>query len=253
MNVSYISALIIIILLLFMLMIWFMFRELRKVLINYLQETIITVGEDTGARLDNVQIVIKARIKALQSDIAALADAVNSISLQTPNQPQSQIQPEVIENMFSIVHELQKETDSFLKDFAAKLDKSSKINNKTLALFDDEIKKFTGAVAESINNLQKAGSYVTASVSEIQKTCDQNNKTLVAMAESFQGVLQKNGHDIREAIAKTDKDLKTLMDEAMKKIKEDYDKVLTQIFKDMADNLASIKEALNDDYFKPSA
>ena len=74
-----------------MLMIWFMFRGLREVLINYVQEAIIVAGEDIGQRVDNVQIVIKARIKELQSDIAALGDVIHSITLQIQNQAQSQI------------------------------------------------------------------------------------------------------------------------------------------------------------------
>ena len=239
-----------------MLMIWFMFRGLREVLINDVQAAIIVAGEDIGERVDNVQIVIKARIKELQSDIAALGDVMHSITLQTQTQTQSQtqqIQPEVIENMFSIVHELQKETDSFLKDFAAKLDKSSQINNKTLALFDDEIKKFTGAVADSIKNLQKAGSYVTDSVSELQKTCDQNNKMLSDMATNFQGALYAAAGDVRDAFADAGNDLKKMITDSMEKINDDYRENISQIFQAMADNLASIKEVLNRGYFKPSA
>ena len=156
--------------------------------------------------------------------------------------------------MLNRINDILNDTNKFLRDFAAKLDKSSQANSKTLAAFDEEIKNFTGAVTESIKNLQKASGYVTASVSDIQKTCDQNNKTLVSMAENFQGVLQKNSLDIRSAFEKTNNELNTIITDSMKRINEDYDKNLAQIIKAMADNLAStLKEVVNIDYFGTSA
>ena len=219
MAFTYFAVIIIIsVMFMFMLMLWYMFKGLQDVLINGVQEAIIIAGEDLGQRIDNMQV----RINALQKEIANITNLT-----QTQSQTQS---PEVIEGMLNVISELQRETDSFLKDFAAKVEKSAGINNKTLAAFDEEIKRFTRTLTESIKQIQAAG--------------DEHNNLLAKMASSFQGVLNTSSLDIKDAFTKTDDELKMIITDSMKSINRNYEDNIRKIFQAMADNLASIKEAL---------
>ncbi len=287
MDISYVAVVMIVILLIvFLFVFWFLFSGLKGVLIDDIQEAIITAGEDIGQRIDNMQINLTARVKALQSYLENLEKVINAITSQPQSAPSAlSLPPEVFEgmsNMFNELRKLRQEMKRFLQDLADKPGSPSssshvQINEKTFALLDKEIKKLTGAITDSIKQLHAAGSeysrlisemtanfrgvlqasndetkkiaeMVTASTKDIEETGSKNKKLLSDMASSFQGVLKTSSNDIRTAFAETDDELKKIITASMESINKNYEDNMRQIFKAMADNLASIKEVLSGDY-----
>lgn len=228
------AGIVIVFMVIFLVMMWTIYRGMKKFLSDNIEEALIVSGDYIGDRVKDLHSTMTGRMNALENEnrtlraeISRRLDALSSIIADANDKSEIGVNS-IVKELNYIIPALRDE----MKNLLATLSENAEAFQKsTIKNFEAEIIKFTKKINEMCE--------------EIKKSADEQSKTFAGMAGSVHSVMDKGEQDLQSAFTRTHSELRGIITDSMSKINTDYQENMKKMFQAMADNLAAIIKQLS--------
>ena len=227
------AAVLIAFMLVFMLMMWKIYKGMKKFLSDNIEEALLVSGEYIGEQIQSVERSVQERMSVIENSNYALREEITrkleaiEAALNEANEKAETGLEGIVKELNYIIPSIRDEMNKLLDALSKNLDSFQK---GTVKNPESEIKKLIQVIDTSCENLGKSS--------------QEQRKLLASMAGTIQSALTNGEKDIQSAFEKTHKSLQDMITDSMSKIETDYQTNMKNMFKAMADNLAAITQEL---------